>query len=251
MARALAEVMQNRKGFQIVYFDKEGRHNLPEVIRVVKQKLKSREELRSLKVVIFTAEGEGPLAAYNALNHYEPKIIAVTFPLSYSVKFKDGSQITPRVSERLRKFFDGVGIQVIIPPTLPFDSVEHMEAHSHQMKLVTDVITIFGGGFSLAVQAVLRACDVGAVEVGERVIVITGDCAALVTASTTAKFLTKQGIAINEIFCKARNFTIARPLPAPKKKDDLVIEQTLEAKEHTTETLPPSVEPQALPEKKE
>jgi hypothetical protein len=43
---------------------------------------------------------------------------------------------------------------------------------------------------------------------------VTGDSAAIVTASTTAKFLTREeGLSINEIICKARNLTIARGLP--------------------------------------
>jgi hypothetical protein len=69
------------------------------------------------------------------------------------------------------------------------------------------------------------ACDLGEVELGERVIAISGDCAAILTASTTSKFLTKDGISINEIFCKPRTLTIARPVPVPKP---MVIEQTSE-----------------------
>ena len=238
--------MQSRRAHQILYFDAEGRRNLPEVIRVVKQKLKSREELRSLKMVVLTAEGEGPLLAYNSLVVYEPKIIAVTFPLAFSAKRKDRSYYQPRISERQRRFFDGVGISVVVPDTLPFDFIEGMEAHNQQVRLAKDAITLFGGGFAICVQAVLRACDAGAVEVGERVIAISGDCAALVTASTTGKFLSRDGgLSINEIFCKPRNLTIARPIPA--RSPSKVIERELEKQAE----LPNIQQQQALPEKKE
>lgn len=243
----MAGITQNRKGYQIVYFDREGRANLPDVIRVVKQKLKSREELRALKVVVMTAEGEGPLLAYNSFATYDPKIIAVTFPLAFATKRKDGTHIQPRITERLRKFFAGVGISVIVPDTFPFDHIEGMDGHNQQVKLAKDAITLFGGGFAICVQAVLKACDAGAVESGERVIAIGGDCAGLFTASTTAKFLSRDGgLSINEIFCKARNLTIARPIPAPQKQP-MVIEQKLEKQAE----LPDAQRPQALPERKE
>jgi hypothetical protein len=198
---------------QIVYFDEEGRQNLPIVIRVLKRKLKSREDLRNLKLIIFTASGEGPLMAYRNLESFEVKIIAVTFPLSFSVKHKDGTPFHPHLPEKLRRFFDGVQIPVITPATLPFDGIEGMESHCQQMKLIRDVIAMFAGGFGLCIQAVLVACDLGLVKPGERVIVMSGDSAGLITASTTSKFLTKQGISVNEIFCKPRNLTISRPKP--------------------------------------
>ena len=83
------------------------------------------------------------------------------------------------------------------------------------------------------------------VEAGEQVIALSGDCAALFTASTTAKFLSREGVSINEIFCKARNLTIARPIPAPAKPK--VIEQKLEP-QRALQAIPQHHEP---PEKQE
>ncbi len=194
---------------------------------------------------MLTAEGEGPLLAYNNLSMYEPKIVAVTFPLSFSAKRPDKTQFRPQIPERLLKFFSGVEISIIVPDTLPFDDIEEMDGHNQQMRLVRKALAMFGGGFGVCVQAVLRACDAGVVEPGERVIAIGGDCAALITASTTAKFLSKEGISINEIFCKPKNLTIARPLPAPKG-EPMVIEQKLE--KGNLAVLPA---PQVLPENKE
>ena len=137
-------------------------------------------------------------------------------------------------------------VQIIVPDTLPFDEIDEMDGHNQQVKLVRKALAMFGGGFGVCVQAVLRACDAGAVEAGEKVIAIGGDCAALMTASTTPKFLSKEGISINEIFCKPRNLTIARPVPAPPKKEPMVIEQKLGNAE-----LSPLPQPHALPENKE
>jgi uncharacterized protein len=212
----MARVMQKSKAQQIVYFDEEGRGNLPVVMRVLKQKLKSREDLRNLKLVIFTAEGEGPLVAYSNLQPFNMKMIAVTFPLSFSVQRKDGSVFQPGIPPKLKRFFDGVQVHVITPARLPFDEIEGIEGHNHTMKLIRDVVTVFAGGFSLCIQAVMVACDLGFIDAGERVIAVSGDCAGLITASTTKKFLTRQGISVNEIFCKPRNLTISRPTPKPE-----------------------------------
>jgi hypothetical protein len=203
--------------FGISYFEQEGRHNLPEVLSRVKSAFGKREDIRACKIVIFTALGEGPALAYNKLKEYDPKIIAVTFPPGYSVKRtnEEGHVIeTPiYISEKLRKFFDGVGVTVL-SAKLPFDGFEGAESITQQLKLIKDVLTLFAGGFSLCVQAVLQACDMGAVNIGEKVVAITGDCAALVTASNSAKFLSyESGLSINEILCKPRNFTRTRKPP--------------------------------------
>ena len=193
----------------IFYFEREGRENLPQVLRVLKRGLKKRPELRSLKLVIFTSTGEGPALAFAQLHEFEPKIIAVTFPPDFTVKRGEGT-FRPRISDKLQAFFDGVGLKVITG-RLPFDPIEGMATYNEQLRVIRDTVAIFGGSFSLAIQAVLSACDAGQVGMGEKVVVITGDVAAIVTASSTRKFLTKgDGLAVNEILCKPRNLTYGR-----------------------------------------
>lgn len=201
----------------IVYFENEGRHNLEQVIRVIKRQLNRREELRPLKLVIFTAEGQGPVVAYNRLREFKMKMIAVTFPVHFSVKTPDGnSRYSPRIDSDIRHFFDGVRIDVLVPPRLPFDLIDGMDAHNQQVSLISKTIAMFGSGFALCVQAVLHACDVGAVQEGETVIAMSGDTAALLVASTTSHFLNKaNGLQIQEIFCKPRTLTISRRRPSP------------------------------------
>jgi hypothetical protein len=196
----------------IVYFGNEGRHNLEQVIRVIKRQLNKREELRSLKLVIFTAEGQGPAVAYNRLREFKTKMIAVTFPVHFSVQAPDGNgRYFPRIDDDIRHFFDGVRIDVLVPPRLPFDLIDGMEAHNQQVGLVSKTIAIFGSGFGLCVQAVLHACDMGALREGETVIAMSGDTAALLVASSSSHFLNKvNGLQIQEIFCKPRTLTISR-----------------------------------------
>jgi hypothetical protein len=198
----------------IVYFEQEGRKNLSEVLNTVKRTFRKREDIRACKIVIFTAVGEGPARAYNKLKEYQPNIIAVTFPPGFSIKKadSDGNVIETDIclSDQLKKFFDGVGVTVL-SSKLPFDGFDGADSIKQQMKLIKDILSLFGGGFSLGVQAVLQACDMGAVNIGERVVVITGDCAALMTASNTARFLSADGgLEINEILCKPRNLSRTR-----------------------------------------
>jgi len=197
------------KAHSIVYFDTEGRENLPNVLRSVKRAFTKRDDLRTCKVVIYTAIGEGPALLYNMLQQWEPTIIAVTVGPDYFVVRGD-KKLYPSIPPKAKAFFDGVKIPVL-KSRLPFDKIEGASAYNEQMKLVADVISLFGGSFVPCVQAVLQACDHGLVATGEKVVAVTGDCAAVVTASTTGKFLTREGgMAINEIICKPRNFTIAR-----------------------------------------
>lgn len=165
-----------------------------------------------MKMVIFTARGEGPALAYTQLHDlddYDPQIIAVTFGPGFSVR-RGEERYHPEIPQKLRVLFASVGIK-IVTSRLPFDLIEGATAHNEQVKLIRDVLTLFGGAFSLSVQAVLQACDHGELEIGEKVISMTGDSAAIITACTTEKFLSKGcGLAIDEILCKARNLTISR-----------------------------------------
>ena len=157
------------------------------------------------------------MLAFKELMDFSPKILAVTFPLDFSIKSPDSEErYFPRIPEQVMKFFVGVGISVIPPASLPLDPISGMDSHNHETKMIKDTITIFGGGFTNCIQAVLRrACDAGEIVPGERVIAMSGDCAAVITACMSNKFLTSEGLSINEILCKPRNFTIARPRQAP------------------------------------
>jgi hypothetical protein len=214
----------------ILYFEEEGRKNLPQVLRVVKRAFNKRPDLRGCCVVVFTAIGEGPALAYNLLQQYDPRIVAVTMPPDFSVQ-RGEEKLFPRIPEKLRAFFSGVGVSVVTG-RLPFDSIDGCDAHNEQMTLIRNAISLFGGGFAFCVQAVLQACDHGVVEQGERVIAVAGDSAAVITASTTKNFLSREsGLAINEVLCKARNLTIARGHPK------VAIEQTRNLFEQNSKQL--------------
>ncbi len=181
-------------------------------MRLVKGVFQQRAEVRSYKIIVFTAIGEGPLALYNLLQEWDAKIIAVALPPDFAV-MRNNERVCPRVPPKAKAFFDGVGIPVVTS-RMPFQAIDGATAHNEQMSLITSVLSLLGGSFAQGVQAVLQACDHGFVGIGEKVFAVTGDSAAIMTASTTGKFLTRdEGLSINEIICKPRNLTIARGLP--------------------------------------
>jgi hypothetical protein len=233
-------VVNMSKSSSIIYFEREGKDNLAHVLRIVKRALKRRLELRNAKLVIFTAEGEGPALAFSQLQQFEPQIIAVTFPPDFFVK-KGEDKYFPRIHPKVRKLFDGVGVR-ILTGRLPFDEIEGAVAHNKEMDLIRKVLSTFGGSMPLAIQAVLQACDSGTVQTGEKVISITGDCALIVTASTTKEFLSKHaGLVVNEILCKPQNMSITKAnVPAPSATSrDLFDESTPLLEKSKTRALSP------------
>jgi hypothetical protein len=192
-------------------------------MKVLKRTLKGRDDLRGLKIITFTAEGRGPALAYSQLTEYQPRLIAVTFPRGFTIKGPQGQPYCPRISDGILKFFKGVEIEVVTPPRLPFDLIEGMEAHNQQMRLVRQIMAIFGSGFELCIQAIMCVCDVGLVEEGETVIAFSGDTAGLFSASPTKRYLNSHsGLAVQEIFCKPKRLTVSRHKPklalAPESK---------------------------------
>ena len=201
--------MAMNRSSSILYFDHEGRDNLLRVIKVLRRTFRNRPELRSGKVIFFTAFGEGPALAYNQLQDFDAKIIAVTFPPSFTVRLKD-REVHPHLDPKVLAFFHGVGIKVL-SGRLPLDPIKGADALNRETKLIKDVFTTISGSFPLCIQAVLQSCDMGEVSPGEVVIAVTGDCAAIVTASTTESFLSAEdGLVVNEILCKPRVLNIAR-----------------------------------------
>ena len=194
----------------ITYFDHEGSENLAVVLRVIKKTLQRRPELRSCKLVFLTAEGRGPALAYNLLAEYEQKIIAVTFSPSFCIR-REGRLIHPQISPKAKKFFQGVGIPVLTS-RLPFSPIGGIDSSlSASLKVINNVFAVFGGSVPLAVQAILQACDMGSLEVGEIAIVATGDSAMIVSASSSELFLSPdRGLSVLEFLCKPRIFDITR-----------------------------------------
>ena len=235
---SMGDTRSMTRSSKVQYFDTEGRGNLPAVIKAIRAFLRGLDvqgHKRPTKVVFLTVQGEGPMLAYNQLQSDQLSIIAVTFPSGARVRTKQGEFFEPQISQRVRDFFAGVKIP-IITNRLPFDEIVGADGHNREMKLLSQTLALFGSSIPLAVQAVLQATDAGYVEVGEEVIVATGDTALLVTATSTRMILhpSSLGFAVNEIICKPRTFTMSRavhPTPSLPRLEGAQIEDAVEKTE--------------------
>ena len=206
------------------YFDSEGRENLKQVLRVVKRSLRNSEEMRNLKLVFFTAYGEGPLLATQTLKEWTPKIIAVTFPPTFKVR-RGEEWVTPTLTKEVDTFLRDMDVR-IITARLPLDTMVGAESHSREMDTIKNALAMFGESFPLCVQAVLQACDFGFVENGESVIGITGDTAAIIRACPTENFLSPRSLFfVREFLCKPAVRELNRKLHG---KPEAIIQKTLE-----------------------
>ncbi len=215
----------NQQGWRgTKYFDSEGRDNLKHVLKAVKQVLTRREELRNLKLIFFTAYGEGPMLATKILRVLNPKIIAVTFPPTFKVK-RGEEWISPTLTKEVDAFLQEKDVK-IITTRLPFDPMEGAESHTREMDTIKSALAIFGESFPLCVQAVLQACDSGLVKEGEFVIGITGDSAAVIRTCCTQNFLSRGSqFFVREFICKPAIRELNRN---PHGKSEAVAPKTLE-----------------------
>jgi hypothetical protein len=135
------------------------------------------------KLIIFTSFGDGVRLAIERIAGRFPQItmIAVTFPKSS--KLKNGEPISLKLENA--DLFKTHQVQVVTADTFPFHSKDSKDRES----AIRDTLKICGGGFPFAVQAILMACDQGAVRAGEHVVSCAADCAILAMATQTKDFI--------------------------------------------------------------
>jgi hypothetical protein len=166
-----------------------------------------------------TGLGEGPLLATRIFKEDRPHIIAVTLP----PYFRTSDGCIQGIAEEVSAYLRAMKVD-IITSRLPFDGMG-AGSFDQEMNVIKSVLSRVGRSFPLCVQAVLQACDHGLIAEGEDVIGITGDTAAVITASTTANFLSPQSqFYVREFICKPRRRNEGAPevgktkilLPSPR-----------------------------------
>jgi uncharacterized protein len=195
----------------ITYFLQEGRGNLQECLKIAFQAAKQQNVG---KIVIFTARGEGVQLALDnfcSLDEYQNiKLVAVTFPQGKEFT-SEGKPLEVRIPNETERAMKERNIP-LVRAHLPFDPIappfKDRGVLAQDLSLVESALNIFGGGMSLCVQAVVLACDAGAVDLGEHVIAMTADTAILVQAATTTRMLRE--LVVREILCKAAILSVGR-----------------------------------------
>jgi hypothetical protein len=197
------------------YFDGEGRDSMTECVNCSLDWC-VRADLGT--VVIFTGTGDGPLYAAKellALDKYSHlRLVAVTPPSGREYRVNPGDPASPVVragiNPAIREELLSLGISVV-SAHLPFKEISVGRERRSEWSRVAEAYGVLGGGFSLCVQAILMACDAGAVESGERVVVAAADTALVAIASRTESFLSPvDGLLVEHIVCRPLRYSISK-----------------------------------------
>lgn len=188
------------------YFDRPGRHNLSKTVQLVSRRAAKGDTGR---VVVFTRDGEGVFRLAKIL---EPqRLVGVTFPYKQLFSHSDdlrGDPVMPPTSlpdvvSRFRTLDIALvrGTMPFQPPVIPYVIDAKVEG-------IRNALNIISRGLNLCVQAVLMACDAGAIEPGETVISMSADTAIVARgAPSLLMFHPTTGMQIREIICKPTEYT--------------------------------------------
>lgn len=211
------------------YFLSEGRDNLRECLAIA---FEAARQQNIGKIIIFTAEGEGIRLALEEFSlsprYSKTRLVGVTFPSGKRFTDATGKPLHVEIPKELERRFQSQGIP-IIRAHLPFDPIappfRDRGVLAQDLSLVGEALNMFCGSMSLCVQAIVLACDAGAVALGEHVIALTSDTAILAQATCTRRMLSD--LIIREVLCKPAVLTIGRletskrlteaPVSAPPK----------------------------------
>ncbi|MDI6871941.1 MAG: hypothetical protein QME79_11465 [Bacillota bacterium] len=212
----------------VTYFDGEGREYLPLTVKAVVKYLKAHPDVQ--KVIVFTAEGEGPLALKKAARGMDVKVIAVTYPFGQSFKAdadRDDMVVTGIVDQSIRAKLKSQDVE-IVQGSMPFQDIMIPGSSDPKIQTIIHTLRLFGGGTVLCIQAAVMACDAGVVAPGEEVVAMAADTALVLRAARKlTMFHPSEGMDVKEIICKPRTFTVTR-----RRSGDSVTPEGVAASKH-------------------
>lgn len=198
---------------QIRYYDDEGREHIRQTAAdAVRRALK----LGIKYLVVFTSDGSGVKEAIKRLSNIEPAerpaIVSVTYSYGQIIKEKSNGEdkwVPATLRPEIKQELESAGVQVI-QGGLPFESIHIPNFPDHRLKIIKETLELISGGLVLCVEAVLAACDAGAIPFGEDVIAFSADTAAVIRASTKRFLFAPWGLVVREIICKPRELNITK-----------------------------------------
>lgn len=184
----------------------------------VKLALDACAELELEKLVVFTGTGEGAqFAAKEVLSkpdYSKVQVVAVTPPFGRPYFSVIGDTNSPLVyagvNPAMRDELERLGMTVVAAH-LPFKEMYNGRDRTSEWTRVAEAYGVLGGGFALCIQAILVACDAGAVFGGERIVVASADTAFIAIASRTETFLSPlEGLIVEHIICRPARYPISK-----------------------------------------
>ena len=176
---------------KIVYFEKPGKENTAEVIKLVLERAKSRN---INKIILASTKGYTAKAFLDAVEGKGINLVVVPWQFSLT---EEGNRFPQELVKELQE-----KKHIVHFGTMLFDT-GNLYGTNAPMALA-NILRVCGQGMKVCVEIIMMACDGGCINMDEKVIVVSGthtgaDFAVVATAASSAKL---KSLRINEIICK-------------------------------------------------
>jgi hypothetical protein len=176
---------------KIVYFEKPGKGNTAEVIKLVKERAQARGINRFVVASTRGATAKDFLEAFTGTDFR-----LVIIPWQFGFKGED-QPFPQELVDELRAKNHQVHYGTMLFHTTEFYGTNVPQA-------MAGLLRTFGQGTKVCLEIILMACDGGFVRIGEKVIAVAGtgsgaDTALVATAASTTRL---SSLRIHEIICK-------------------------------------------------
>jgi uncharacterized protein len=177
---------------KIVYFEKPGKENTTEVIKLVLERAKLRNINR---IVVASTRGYTAKSFLDAVEGKDINLVVV--PWQFNFKKEEGNPFPQELVKELQE-----KKHIVHFGTMLFHT-DDLYGTNTPMALA-NILRVFGQGMKVCVEITMMACDGGCIKMGEKVIVVAGtgsgaDFAVVATAAPSTKITS---LRINEIICK-------------------------------------------------
>ena len=176
---------------KIVYFEKPGKENTAEVIKLVLERAKLRNIHR---IVVASTRGYTAKSFLDAVEGKDVNLVVVPWQFGFK---EEGNPFPQELVNELQG-----KKHVVHFGTMLFHTVDLYGTNTPQV--LANILRVFGQGMKVCIEIIMMACDGGCIKMGEKVIVVAGthsgvDTAVVATAAPSNKVTS---LRINEIICK-------------------------------------------------
>lgn len=153
----------------ITYFEQQGNDYTDDLIKSVKDKLESSDDIK--RIVIASATGESALKLYAAIDDLDVEIINVSHNIGFSGENESD------ISDEMIKKLEDVGISTYFG-LHAFSGAARGVTNKYggysPLDVVADTLRMFSHGVKVSAEISIMAADAGLVPVGEKIIAIGG-----------------------------------------------------------------------------
>ena len=176
---------------KIVYFEKPGKENTGEVIKLVLQNAKLKNISR---IVVASTRGNTAKSFSEAVEGKDTHLVVVPWQFGFK---GDGNPFPKELVNELRE-----KKHLLHFGTMLFHTTDLYGSNVPQA--MANLLRAFGQGTKVCIEIIMMACDGGCIGIGEKVIAVAGtgsgaDTAVLATAAPSTKITS---LRIHEIICK-------------------------------------------------